>query len=262
MMFRKPVSAFMTSPVAALRPDVMLSRVARELAERRISAMPVVDAAGTLAGVVSRTDLLRVGRIQAGSRPRAAALTLPEKRVGDLVAQAARAPVTIAPDASLREAARIMCEQRIHRLFVRERGALVGVVSTLDVMAAVRDARISFPVTEIMSSPIFTVGAQQPVSVAIERIDRAHVTGLVVVDDDFPVGLFTQVEALQVRDLPRDTRIDDVLDPAMLCLPVATKVYRAAEQARRLEARRIIPCRDREAVGIVTAFDFARLVAV
>ena len=31
--------------------------------------------------------------------------------------------------------------------------------------------------------------------------------------------------------------------------------------SKRLAVRRIIPCRDREAVGIVTGFDFAKLVA-
>jgi CBS domain-containing protein len=251
----------MTTDVATLGPDAMLSNVARQLDERRISAMPIVDASGTITGVVSRTDLLHVGRIQAGSHHKAAALTLPEKRVSELVTKNGRKPLVIAPQTTLREAARVMCTERVHRLFVVDGGKLVGVLSTLDLMTAVRNAKIESPIAEIMSTPIFSVKAQQPISVAIERLENARVTGLVVLDDDFPVGVFTQVEAIQVRDLPRDTRIDDVFDPSMLCLPVSTKLYRAAEQARRLEVRRIIPCRDREAVGVVTAFDFAKLVA-
>jgi CBS domain-containing protein len=261
MIFDKPVSTFMTSPVATLRPDAMLSFIAREFDERRISAMPVVDAQGKITGVVSRTDLLRVGRLQAGSLPKAAVLTLPEQRAADLTAKATRAPLTVSATATLREAAQLMCSERVHRLFVVDEGAPIGVISTLDVMAAVRDARISSPISDLMSTPLFTVNAHQPVSAAIERLAKAHVTGLVVVDDDYPVGVFTQVEALQARDLPRDTPIDEVLDPSLLCLPMTTKLYRAAEQARRLEVRRIIPCREREAVGIVTAFDFAKLAA-
>jgi predicted transcriptional regulator len=108
---------------------------------------------------------------------------------------------------------------------------------------------------------LFTVRANEPISAAVERLEHARVTGLVVVEDDFPVGVFTQLEAMQVRDWPRDTRVDDCFDPAMLCLPANTKVFRAAEQAHRMEVRRIIPCKDREAVGIVTSFDFAKLVA-
>ncbi len=251
----------MTSQVATVAPDAMLTHVARELDERRISALPVVDAAGAITGVISRADLVHVGRMQAGSHYKASALTLPEKRAAELVAQIARTPLVIAPTASLRDAARMMCAEQVHRLFVVDGGKLTGVLSTFDLMTAVRNAKIEIPISEIMSTPLFTVKAQQPISVAIERLENARVQGLVVVDDDFPVGVFTQIEAMQARDLPRDTRIDDVFDPSMLCLPDSTKLYRAAEQARRLEVRRVIPCRGREAVGIVTAFDFAKLVA-
>ena len=261
MTFTRPVSEFMTSGIASIGPDAMLSHVARELDERRVSAMPVVDEHGAIIGVISRTDLLRVGRIQAGSHRKASVLTLPERRAGELVAGSSRAPVVVAPTATIREAAGKLCAERVHRLFVTEGKTLHGVLSTLDVMTAVGEARIELPITEIMSTPLFTVKAQQPISAATERLEHARVTGLVVLDEDFPVGVFTQLEAMQSRDLPRDTRVDEVFDPALLCLPTTTKMYRAAEQARRLEVRRILPCRDREAVGIVTGFDFARFVA-
>ena len=260
-VFSRPVSAFMTTSVASVGRDTMLSRIARELDERGVSAVPVLDERGALTGVISRTDLLRVGRTQAGSHRKASAITLPERRAADLLGATPRPPVVIAPAAPLHDAARLMRDERVHRVFVVEAGALVGVISTLDVMGAVRDAKIEVPITEIMSTPLFSVKAQQPLSAAIERLEHARVTGLVVVDDDFPVGVFTQLEAMQSRDLPRDTPVNDVLDPGMLCLPVTTKIYRAAEQAARLAVRRIIPCRDREAVGIVTGFDFAKLVA-
>ncbi|HET9626639.1 MAG TPA: CBS domain-containing protein [Kofleriaceae bacterium] len=250
----------MTAPVATVDQDAALSLVARVLDERRVSAVPVVDG-GAVVGVISRADLVRVGRIQAGSHHRSPVLTLPQKRAGDLVREAKRAPIVVAPSTPLRQTAVTMLERRIHRVFVVEGRDLVGVVSTFDMMRAVRDARIEQPITTIMSTPLFTINANQPVSAAVERLEHARVTGLVVLDDDFPVGLFTQLEALQSRDLPRDTRIDEILDPAMLCLPKTTKIYRAAEQACRMEVRRVIPCHEREAVGIVTGMDFVKLVA-
>lgn len=260
-LFSRPVSTFMTTKVAAVAHDTMLSHIARELDERGVSAMPVLDEHGAVIGVISRTDLLRVGRIQAGSHRKASALTLPERSARDLLGSSPRAPVVIAPGAPMHDAARLMRDEKVHRVFVVEAGAPVGVISTLEIMGAVRDAKIALPITEIMSTPLFSVNAQQPVSAAIERLEHARVTGLVVLEDDFPVGVFTQLEAMQSRDLPRDTPINEVFDPAMLCLPVTTKIYRAAEQAARLEVRRVIPCRDREAVGIVTGFDFVKLVA-
>lgn len=259
--FSSPVSTVMTTQVATIGPDMMLSRIARELDERHISAMPVVDDKGAMLGVISRTDLLRVGRIQAGSHRKASVLTLPERRASELLKEKSRVPIVVTPTTSLRDASRKMRDERVHRVFVVDNGTLVGVISTLDVMLAVRDAKIDMPISEIMSTPLFSITAQQPLSAAVERLEHAHVTGLVVLDDDFPVGVFTQLEAMQSRDLPRDTRVDELFDPSMLCLPVTTKVFRAAEQAARMNVRRIIPCRDRDAVGIVTSFDFVKLAA-
>jgi CBS domain-containing protein len=259
--FSRPVSEYMTANVATLGLDAMLSHAAHELDQLGVSAMPVVDAQGAVVGVLSRTDLLRVGRIQAGSHRRASVLTLPEKSVGDQVRGQARAPLVVAPAAPLREAARAMCEHRVHRLFVVEGGRLTGVISTLDLTTAVSEAKVEAPISDIMSSPVFSVKAQQPISAAVERLEHARVAGLIVMDDAWPVGVFTQIEAMAARDLPRETRVDEVFDPSMLCLPAETKLYRAAAQARRLAARRIIVCRGPEAAGIVTGFDFAKLVA-
>ena len=261
MIFTHPVSEYMTPNVVTVGPDIMLSHVATTLAERRVSALAVADEQGAILGVISRTDLVRVGRSQAGSHRKAVALVLPEKRAGDLVRDIGRTPVVVSPTATLRTAAQSMYEHKVHRLFVVENKRIVGVISTLDMMSVVVDAKIELPLGEIMSTPLFSVKAQQPIGMAIERLEHARVTGLVVLDDEWPVGLFTQVEAMESRDLPRDTRIDEVFDTSLLCLPTTTKVYRAAAQARRLEVRRIIPCLDREAVGIVTGFDFAKLVA-
>jgi CBS domain-containing protein len=261
MLFDNPVCEYMTSPVVSVRSDASLSTLARLLEDHRISAVPVVDQRGALIGVLSRTDLVRVGRVQAGASSKASVLTLPDRKASELAAETPRPPLTVKPSSSLREAARLMYENHVHRLFVMEGSSIAGVVSTYDMMTAVSRARIEKPITEIMSKPLFTVRANEPLGTAVERLNNAHITGLVVVDDDFPVGVFTQIEAMQARELPRETRVDEVFDPSMLCLPTNTKMFRAAEQARRMEVRRIIPCHDREAVGIVTSFDFAKLIA-
>lgn len=256
--FLTPVSRYMTTQVEAVGVDSMLSHVARRMDERKISAVPVVDAAGAVVGVLSRTDLLHLGRTLSRRHRGAAVMELPEQRAAEVIKGA---PRLCGPDATLREAAQLMCEHHIHRLFVVDAGRLVGVISTLDLTAAVRDAKVETPLREVMSSPIITVGANQPVSVGIERLDRAHVTGLVVVDGEWPIGVFTQAEAMQSRDLPRDTPIDDLHDPSIICMPTSHRVRHAAAQAASLDVRRVIVCERREAVGVVTGLDFAKIVA-
>ena len=199
-VFTRPVSEFMTAPVTSIGVDAALSHVAHTLDQQGVSALPVVDGKGAIIGVLSRTDLLRVGRIQAGSHRRAAVLTMPEKTAGEQLGANPRAPIVVAPTAPVRDAARAMCEHHVHRLFVVDGGRPVGVVSTLDLTRAVGESRNEAPITEVMSSPVFTVKAQQPISAAVERLENAKVAGLVVLDDGWPVGVFTQVEALQARD--------------------------------------------------------------
>ncbi|MGW5342016.1 CBS domain-containing protein [Streptomyces sp. NPDC004050] len=52
--------ALMTRPAVTVRPDATLSQTARLMAERRVKRLPVVDADGTLKGIVSRSDLLKI----------------------------------------------------------------------------------------------------------------------------------------------------------------------------------------------------------
>lgn len=50
----------MTTPVETVEPDATLSKAARLMHERKVKRLPVVDAEGTVVGIVSRADLLRV----------------------------------------------------------------------------------------------------------------------------------------------------------------------------------------------------------
>jgi CBS domain-containing protein len=235
-----------------------LPRIAALLDAHRFSAVAVVDDRDVLLGVVSRSDLLRLGRSHAGAHRGARGLVLPELTAGEVMTRGA---ITTTPDATLRDAARAVLDARVHRLFVVDGPRLVGVLSTLDLAAAVRDARIATPIAEIMSTPVITVTVAQPLGAALARLDEARVTGVVVVDDDWPIGVVTQTEALACRDLPRDTPIEDVYDPAILCMPDGTRGHRAAAQFAQLAPRRVIACRDREMAGVVTGLDFAKLLA-
>ncbi|MCA9679024.1 MAG: CBS domain-containing protein [Kofleriaceae bacterium] len=257
--FDSPVSDFMTRELEVVHAEATLAEVARRLDERRISGVPVVDAWNTPLGVISRSDLVHSGRLRAGNHRGGVALRLPELLAGDVMT---KQPVCIAPHAPLVEAAKLMRQHHIHRLcVVDDAGRLIGIITTQDLTAVVRDARVDRPVSEIMTTPIVSVRAEQPIGVAIERLDKAQVTALVVVDGDLPVGVFTQIEALASRDLPRATPIDDLFEPAIICLPSDTRIHRAAAQVARLDVRRIVACRDREAIGIVSGLDFARVVA-
>lgn len=254
--FSAPVSRYLSSDVLHTTAGASLEAAIALMHGRRISALPVLDGAGSIIGVLSRTDLLRAGvrHAQGGGR----AVELPAQEVGELMSQG---PLLVEATAPLTEAATLMVDHGVHRVFVVARGRLVGVVATVDVAAAVRDARLIVPLATLMTSPIETVEVGADLGHAAATLDRVHVTALVVVEDGWPIGTFGQIEALAGRDLPRGTAVEALYDPAVICLPAATKAHRAAAHVAQLDVRRVVVARDREPVGIVTGLDFARLVA-
>lgn len=255
--FDRPVSEYMTPDLEVADVDSSLEDLARSMHARGISGVPVLRGSD-LVGVVTRTDLIQIGALQTGRRWTSPAMPLPHRRAGDVMT---REPCTVAPSTSLREAARLMSDRGLHRVFVVDGGRLAGVLSTLDVAAAVRDARVEAPLSSVMTALILSVDVHAPVSAAVELLARVSVSGLIVTDEGLPVGMFTQLDALASRDLPRSTPVETTYDPAVICLPAETKLHRAAAQAAQLDVRRVVVCRGREAVGIVSGLDFARVAS-
>ncbi len=255
--FAMPVKLYYSHPVRSVSPGASLERAKELLELHQVSALAVSDD-DTLVGVITRTDLLRVGRRQAGSRHGADLLVLPNKTVADAMTMA---PSSVSPSDSVAHASKTMLEARVHRVFVCEHGRLVGVFSTRDAMRAIADKRVADPVVDHASRSVYSVQFDDPVSLAAERLEKAHVSGLVVVENDWPIGIFSQIEALASRDLPRETRVEEVLDPAMLCLDIKTALFRAAAQASAMDVQRILVIDNRKCVGVLSGLDMVRAAA-
>jgi CBS domain-containing protein len=107
------------------------------LAESRISALPVVDSAERLVGVISRTDILASEEEAEDEAARAALFE------GTSVRELMTSPaLTITPDASIREAAQQMLSAGVHRLFVTSGERVAGVISITDIVRAVATGRL------------------------------------------------------------------------------------------------------------------------
>lgn len=141
-MNTRTVRSLMTHNVATVRPGTGFKEIVDTMATERISALPVVDPAGRIVGVVSEADLLHKldpltdpDHVRlAGQRRRAATA----KAAGDVAADLMTAPaVTIGPDATAAAAARLMQEHEVKRLpVVDSDGRLIGIVSRRDLLAA------------------------------------------------------------------------------------------------------------------------------
>jgi predicted transcriptional regulator len=258
-LFTTPVSDFMSRALVSVGPRTSLRELQTILEERDVSAVPVLDRGGALVGIVSSTDLLRVSRVEI-DRGRALSRVLPPPMtVGEIQR---RDVVTVDADAPLRDAAHQMVAHRIHRVIVLREGRPVGVLSTRDAMRAFLVHRIETPLGEVLTTPVVTVDLGERVDVAVTRLAETNVRGLVVVDGDWPVGVFTHTEAIRARSLPREvleeTAVEDVMSYETLCLDVETPLHRVAGYAIQMRVRRVLAVHERRLRGILTGFDLVR----
>ena len=131
------VSELMQTEVQTVPSDAVVNDAVVVLAESRVSALPVVDGTGRMVGVISSTDVLASEEEAEDEKARDA---LFEKTlVRDLMTPR---PLTIAPDAEVKEAAQQMLYADVHRLFVTQGDRLIGVISTTDIMRAVATGRL------------------------------------------------------------------------------------------------------------------------
>jgi CBS domain-containing protein len=250
--FEMPVTDYMTSPVETLRIGDSLIDANAMFQEQGVSALGVVNDAGVLKGVVSRTDILHAAVFTHGETFR-----VPDRPVEEIMQSPA---IQVSPDAPLSEAAKLMLKNHVHRIFVSSRGEPEGVVSTRDLMQAVREKRIGTPISEIASHSIVKVAADDPIALAVDRLDASNKHGLVVVEGDFPVGIFDQACALESRRLPPSTAVEHAMNVRILILPAGMGLGRAAEQALVMNVRRILIENPRGLTGIVGGLDFARVM--
>ena len=135
------VQDVMTPEVVTVGEQASFKEIAATMAEHRVSALPVLDAEGRVAGIVSEADLLLKeefpegpagGRLFQGHRQRVERA----KAAGATAAEVMTAPaVTIGPDASVAEAARLLHRHGIKRLpVVDPAGPLLGIVSRADLL--------------------------------------------------------------------------------------------------------------------------------
>lgn len=252
------VSLLMTRPVLSITAETTLDVAYQMLVQRRISAVPVVAADGRPVGVLSETDLLRIGRMQPASLAGVQALELPAEPAGEHMHTGV---TTVTEDTPVTAAARLLAEQHIHRVYVTKGDRLTGVFSTEEVLVAIRERRIGAPIVEEMTTPVYTLFMHAPLAEAVARLDHAGVSGLAVLDEHGqPIGMFTKSEALKARDLPADTRVEDVMSYALLYQNARTPLYRAAAHAYETGTRRVLVMEDRKLAGVLTGLDFARVL--
>ena len=121
------------------------------MVRNKLTGLPVVRASdGKLMGIVSRRDIFR---------------KFDEDQLSLIMKKGC---ITITPDATVEEAARIFSTHRIHRLPVVEDGKLVGIVTPTDLLAIVKDMKTPLLAEDVEVGP-FRVGEGERRQPRVER---------------------------------------------------------------------------------------------
>ena len=149
----------MSRNVVTVTPTTSVHDVAKLMAEKRLSGIPVVAQDGSVVGIISESDLIR--RAEIGTEPERkwwlSFFADPDElarqyrkthglKAGDVMS---RPVVTVGEDADLSEIASTLESRKVKRLPVVRDGKLVGIISRADLVRALSQSQ---PVSRPMGS--------------------------------------------------------------------------------------------------------------
>lgn len=144
------VHEFMSQPVITVSPQVKITEAHQLMKDRRVRRLPVVDQE-QLVGILTLLDASEARPPHAETVPPTALhVAISLMKVEDVMT---RHPVTISPNATILDAARLMARHKVSGLPVVEHDQLVGLLTESDafraiVRAADEEAR-AIPVTQV-----------------------------------------------------------------------------------------------------------------
>ena len=112
-----------------------------------------------------------------------------------------RGVITVKPNTAPLEAFEKMYKEGIRRLFVMDdEGNPIGVVSYYDLIGIMgsikpsKEEKSTLKIDDIMSEDIMTVSASDNIEDAANLMVRADISGLLVMEDEKPVGVITKTD--------------------------------------------------------------------
>lgn len=132
-----------------------------------------------------------------------------QRTIGDMIQRTS--PLTIASNATVRDAARLMAEHKCGSILIMQEGKLAGIFTERDALWRVAAGPLdpaTTPVSAVMTREPDTIAAEAPVAEALRRMDELGYWHLPVTRDGEVIGV------VSLRDLPfgQAAGIQDELD--------------------------------------------------
>jgi CBS domain-containing protein len=111
-------------------------------------------------------------------------------------------PVSVSPNASLQECAKIMHEEHVGAVIVKEGNVLLGIVTEQDIVRRSvinNDQPSSKKAKDIMENEMHTIEPEKDIYDALMQMREMNIRHLPVMSDDGMIGLLTLKDVLRIE---------------------------------------------------------------
>ncbi len=161
----KTVADIMTNVPIVVEVPGSRSDAINVMVRNKLTGVPVVRAAdGKLVGIVSRKDVFN---------------NFEEEQLSLIMKKDI---ITVSPDASIPDVAKIFVEKRIHRLPVVDNGKLVGIITPTDLLDEVKAKKSSLKAEDVINTTCVTAYVDDPLSYVIASMRVSKCVAFPVLD--------------------------------------------------------------------------------
>ena len=135
------------------------------MVRNKLTGVPVVRSSdGMLMGIVSRKDVFN---------------NFDEEQLSLIMKKDI---ITVSPDASISDVAKIFVEKRIHRIPVVDKGRLVGIITPTDLLDEVKDRKSKLKAEDVINTTCVTAYVEDPLSYIVASMRVSKVVAFPVLD--------------------------------------------------------------------------------
>ena len=169
------VEDIMSSPVYVIAPDEPISHARKLMPKHKIGSIVVVSE-DKMVGIVTKSDM---GKRLAQAEP------MWRRRPIDMVPinlVMTESPITIYPEASIKQAVHLMLENNINNIPVTK-NSVIGIVAKKDIVRYISEQPFDTMVSDVMSKDIVSVHRHHTINHVVDEMERNEVNKVIVIDD-------------------------------------------------------------------------------
>jgi CBS domain-containing protein len=190
------VRTIMTQQTVTLTHNATIRDAVKEIVEKKIGGLPIVDNDGVLMGIVTERDVMRVLGAQQSCL-----------KVEDVMSSSLR---VTAPDSPIATVAREMTKCRLRRLPVVSDDVVYGIVTATDLMCYLGSREVfsrlttgmisevmGLPVRTLIKGALYTTTPEKSINEAAREMLEKNIGALPVIEDSRLIGLITEFDLVR-----------------------------------------------------------------